>query len=249
MKRRNKVAKLNQIIAIEKGIKSKACSEITQLHKKSQKPELFLGFSKTYRKKDEDGDDFPAEKKNVLIKTEDSIKSLSNVLSELIDITAIKDYTNCKATSDVVIDGEIIIEKAPATFLLFLEKQITDIRTFINQLPVLDEAEDWFKDINSGLYKTGSISTHRTKKVQKPIVLYEATKEHPAQTQILTEDIIVGYWDTIKLSSALPFSEKKKILEKIDKFSKAIKFARENANNVICENKNISEKMFKYLFE
>ncbi len=39
------MAKLNQIIAIEKGIKSKAYAHVTELHKACQKPDLFNGFS------------------------------------------------------------------------------------------------------------------------------------------------------------------------------------------------------------
>ena len=55
--------KLNQIIAIEKGVKSRVYGEITEMHKSSQKPELFNGFVKTYRKKDEDSEDYPPERK------------------------------------------------------------------------------------------------------------------------------------------------------------------------------------------
>ena len=50
--------KLNQVIAIEKGVKSRVYGEITEMHKTSQKAELFNGFAKNYRKKDEDGEDY-----------------------------------------------------------------------------------------------------------------------------------------------------------------------------------------------
>ena len=45
--------KLNQIVAIEKSVKSRVYGEITEMHKLSQKPDLFSGFSKQYRKKSE----------------------------------------------------------------------------------------------------------------------------------------------------------------------------------------------------
>jgi hypothetical protein len=244
----NKNAKLNQIIAIEKGVKSQSYSVITELHKLSQKHDLFSGFSKTYKSKDDEGEGFPPEKKNVQARVESFVDAVTVALTELYNVTATKDYANCSAVADVVVDGQVIIEKAPATFLLFIEKQVNDIKTFVEKLPLLDEAEDWTKDINSGLYKTESIQTHKTKKVQKPVVLYEATDKHPAQTQLLTEDIIIGYWDTIKLSGALPLPEKKKILERIDKFGKAVKFAREEANSIECDRKQVGEKIFNYIF-
>ena len=59
------MAKLNQIIAIEKGIKSRIYGDVTDLHKASQKPDLFNGFAKHYQRKDEDGEDLPPEQKHV----------------------------------------------------------------------------------------------------------------------------------------------------------------------------------------
>jgi hypothetical protein len=53
------MAKLNQIVAIEKSVKSRVYGEITEMHKLAQKPDLFSGFSKQYRKKDEEGEDCP----------------------------------------------------------------------------------------------------------------------------------------------------------------------------------------------
>lgn len=241
------MSKLNQIIAIEKGIKSRVYSTITELNKASQKPELFNGFVKTYRKKDEEGEEYPQERKKVQMKTEDSLDQISNALTELFDISATRDWANCHAVADVIINGEKLIENAPTPFLLFMEKQINDIRTFVENLPVLDESEDWLKDDNSGLYKTSAIPTHKTKKVQRPIVLSEATKEHPAQTQLITEDVTVGYWDTLKHSGALPAPRKKEIIERIEEFSKAVKFAREQANAAEVVKQQVGSKIFKFL--
>lgn len=240
--------KLNQIVAIEKGLKSRVCSEISNLHKMNQKTELFNGFVKTYMKKDEEGEDYPQEKKKVQIKSEDAIEAFSKALTELFDTTAIKDYANCHAFANITVNGRILVESAPLPFILFLEKQVNDIRTFIEALPVLDESEDWNKDDNSGLYKTEPIQTHRTKKVIRPIILAEATKEHPAQTQLINDDIVVGYWNTVKYSGSIPIPHKKKILEKIELFSQAIKFSREQANSEEVEQKKIGSTIFDYLF-
>jgi hypothetical protein len=239
--------KLNQIIAIEKGVKSRVYGEITELHKSSQKPELFNGFVKTYRKKDEEGEDYPAERKKVQFDAGTLLTQVAQLLTELFDVTATKDWGNCHAFADVEVDGQVLIKNAPVPYLLFLEKQINDIHTFVDKLPVLDEADDWAKDENTGLYKTSPIATHRTKKVQKPIVLYEATKEHPAQTQIISEDIVVGYWDTVKHSGALPAPRKQQLLERVEKLSKAVKFAREKANAEEAENQKIGKTIFDFL--
>jgi hypothetical protein len=218
------------------------------LHKLSQKADLFNGFAKTYRKLNEEGEEYPQERKKVTHTAINQITELSRVLTEMFDTTASKDYANCKAIADVVVDGKVIAKDVPATFLLFLEKQINDIRTFAEALPVLDESEDWTYDVNSGQYKTEATVTHKSKKVQKPIVLSEATKEHPAQTQLISEDVLVGYWDTVKYSGSLPIPVKAGILSRIDTLSSAVKCAREKANNVNAEDILIGNNIFDYIF-
>jgi len=176
------------------------------------------------------------------------LRAVERAMTEHINVTARKDYTNCVAKADVVIDGKIIFEKAPVSFLLFLEKQMNDMRTFASALPLLDEGESWTKDVNSGLFKAEATSTHRTKKVAKPIVLYPATVEHPAQTQIMTEDVIAGFWTQVKQSGAMPGPQKDKLIERIDALSNAIKQARESANmtdEVSVE--KIGNAIFEYL--
>jgi hypothetical protein len=114
-------------------------------------------------------------------------------------------------------------------------------------MPTLDETDDWTRDENSTLFKTAAIPTQRTKKVQKPLVLYPATAEHPAQTQMITEDVVVGYWDTIKQSGALPVPRKQVLLDRIEKLSQAVKFAREQANSVEAEPQKVGGTIFTYL--
>lgn len=224
------MAKLNQIIAVEKGIKSKVFGELTNLNKLVQKPDLFNGLNKTYEKRDEDGEDLPAERKRVQYTVPDVLRTLQTSITELVDVTARKDFTNCEAKASITIGGTVIVKDAPVSFLLFLEKTLTDIRTFVGNLPVLDEAESWSFDHQASLWKTDAIKTHRTKKTQKPIVLYDATTEHPAQTQLITEDVIAGYWNQVKLSGATSKKDKEQLITKVDTLLRAVKEARELAN-------------------
>src|SRR5688572_24529214 len=190
--------KLNQVLAIEKGTKSRVYSEITTMNAAAQKPALFNGFAKNYKSKDGDGEQFPPESQRVQMNAQDMLGSLGKLLTELFDVEAAKEWANGHARADVVVDGKVIVTAAPATFLLFLEKQLNDIQTFVTNLPTLDPAEEWRFDEAASLFKSELTKTARTKKVQKPIVLYDATKEHPAQTQLITEDVVIGHWDTVK---------------------------------------------------
>lgn len=225
-------AKLNQIIALEKGIKAKSYGALTELHKTNQHPEIFNGFYKSYTPKNDQDETLPPESKRVQYTTRDILRVAERSMSDLMEITARKDWTNCNATASVTIDGKAVLENVPITYLLFLEKQLTDFRTFIANLPVLDASEDWAMDENSGLYKSKEVQTHRTKKVQKPLVLYPATDKHPAQTQLVTEDIIAGFWSTVKHSGAMPKPEKEALFDRIEKLLRATKEAREEANGI-----------------
>ena len=135
------MARLNQIIAIEKGVKSRSFQELTEAHQELQKPALLSGIARTYRPKDEEGEQFPPESTRVQIRADDVIRQTVRVLTQLFDVTATKDWANTRARADVVVDGQTLLTQVPATYLLFLEKQLVDLHTFVKKLPVLDAAE------------------------------------------------------------------------------------------------------------
>lgn len=240
--------KLNAVIAVEKGTKERVYSAVTELHKQSQKAEPFNAINRTYRKLSEEGEDLPSERNKVKLNAEEVLRQVAALSTEVFDVTAAKDFANCTARADVIVGGTVLVKDAPATYLLFLEKQLTDVRTFVDKLPVLDEAEDWTLDPNSNLYRTAVTTTHRAKKVQKALVLYPATEQHPAQTQLVTEDVIAGYWDTTKLSGAMPVPRKAAILTRVNTLLRAVKEARERANEVEAPEVNTGATVFTYLF-
>jgi hypothetical protein len=242
------MAKLNQIIAIEKGIKSRVYADVGALDKVAQKPDLFNGFAKQYQPKEEDGESLPEERRRVQYAAEALVRDVARMSTEWFDVTARKDWTNCRAVADVTVAGRTILQGVPVTYLLFLEKQLTDLRTLVGRLPVLDEGETWAKDENSGLYRTEVITTHRTRKVQRPIVLYDATPEHPAQTQLITEDVLAGHWRQVKHSGAMPKPRKDALSARVEALFQAVKQAREAANSMDeVETPAVGAAVFGYL--
>jgi hypothetical protein len=241
--------KLNQILAIEKGKKTTLHNEITALHKATQKTQLVTGHHKTFVPKDEDGETFPDERQHVQHRAQEVIKQVTERLTTLMDVTATKDWANTSARADVMVNGEKFLENVPVTYLLFLEKELNDLHTFVSKIVELDGAEQWTADPNTGLFRSEPVKTHKTKKLQRPIVLYAATTEHPAQTQLITEDVVIGHWTTVKFSGALPGSEKKRMLEKIRTLQDAVKFAREQANSMEVTEQKVGAKVLSFIFE
>lgn len=230
--------KLNQILAIEKQRKTQVHKEVTEIHRITQNVNFMTGHVKTYAPKDADGEMFPPENRKVQVLHQHALEALGKKVEEIIDLTATKDYTNCEAKANVVVDGEVFIEGAPVSFLLFMEKQLTDLFTLVGKMVELDPSLDWVLDENSGQYRSGSVTTHKTKKLQRPIVLYAATEHHPAQTQLITEDAVIGHWTTTSYSGAIPQPKKRALLQRIAKLHEAVKFAREEANGIEVTKKN-----------
>lgn len=242
------MARLNQIIAIEKSVKSRSFQELTEAHHVLQKPTLLSGISRTYRPKDEEGEVLPPESTRVQVRAEEVIRQTSDILKKLFDVTATKDYTNCNARADVVVDGSVLLEKVPVSYLLFLEKQLVDLNTFIRKLPVLDASESWIFDASQNCYATEPVQTMRTKKVPRNHVKAEATEKHPAQVEVYYEDVSVGVWRTIKYSGAMPQRRIAELLDRLEKLQKAVKFAREEANNLEVTEQKVGDKVLDYLF-
>ena len=239
--------KINQVIAVEKTTRNRVEDAFTATYQQVQKAELFDGLSRQYQANDEAGEKLPAESKKVQVIATEALKETLKTLTELFDVTATKDFSNQNATASVVVDGKVLIEAAPITFLLFLEKKLVDLRNFALAMPTLDPAEDWKFDNNVNLSRTEPKSTHRTKKVQRAIVLYDATDKHPAQTQLITDDVIAGFWELTKFSGAMAVPAKKALVERVEKLQGAVKMAREEANGADAVRKFVGSDIAKYL--
>ncbi|MFF2501884.1 hypothetical protein ACFVTY_00595 [Streptomyces sp. NPDC058067] len=240
--------KLNQIIAVEKGVKSKAHQDLTAAHHGLQKPALLAGISRTYQPKDEEGEQLPPESTRVQVKAEHVLRDTAKTLTRLFDVTATKDWANCEARADVSVDGQVVLREVPVAYLLFLEKQLTDLNAFVRKLPVLDASESWTQDPSTDDWKTEPVRTLRTKKVPRNHVKAEATEKHPAQVEVYYEDVPVGYWTTVKFSGALPARRVNELLDRVEKLQQAVKFAREEANAAEVTDRRAGDPVFSYLF-
>ncbi len=242
------MAKLNQIIAVEKGVKAKSHQDLTAAHHGLQKPALLAGIARTYQPKDEEGEQLPPESTRVQVRAEDVLRETAGILTRLFDVTATKDWANCTARADVKVEGRVLVADVPVAYLLFLEKQLGEINTLIRKLPVLDASEAWSQDPSTDDWKTEAVRTVRTKKVPRNHVKAEATDKHPAQVEVYYEDIPVGYWTTVKFSGALPARRVNEILDRVEKLQQAVKFAREEANGVDVVDQRVGDAVFGYLF-
>ncbi|MEU4831329.1 hypothetical protein [Streptosporangium sp. NPDC023615] len=239
--------KLNQILAVEKGVKSDTQRKVTDAYHTIQKNALLSGISRTYQPIDDEGERLPPESTRVQVQGEDLLKQVGAALVRLFDVTATKDWANCSARADVKVDGSTLLEDVPVTYLLFLEKQLVDLHTFVAKLPVLDAAETWTLDQSTDCWRTEPVKTTRTKKVPRNHVKAEATDKHPAQVEVYHEDVVVGFWTKVTFSGAVPQKRVNELLERIGRLQNAVKFAREEANGTEITYQRVGEKVLGYL--
>jgi len=222
--------KLHEAIALRKGEVGRNKARLTEIYRRFQKPVVFNGFVKTYEPIDAEGENLPGESKRVQNNVDDDLNAIESSLRSLWNMHGAVERGNCDARADIEVNGETVMHNVPVTSLLFLENQLTDVRTAVEAVPVLSPDFNWEWDENAGLYKTDVVKTHRNVKHMRAIVKYPHSPEHPAQTEMVEESKLAGYWNIIQQSGALPAPRKAVLLGRIETMLDAVKAARARAN-------------------
>ena len=179
------------------------------------------------------------------------LKYSEKAVIRYLDAVLQKERTNQEARADIVIDGVTIAKDIPATFLLGLENKLKKIRTnLFESIPTLQPGIHWEKDTSIGkdVYRAvNSEEKFRTKKIMKNHVVSPATKEHPAQVNVYTEDEKVAKVITDTWCGMISSSEKSTILSKIDKLIRAVKKARQKANTTDVFKIAIGKNLFDFI--
>lgn len=239
---------LNQVVAVEKGLKERSQTEATALYHALQRKDDFAGISRVYTPKDDEGERLPREGKRVQLCVPDVLADIAKAWTPLYDVTLTKESANQTAGADVTVDGEVILTDVPVTVLLFLEKKLAEFATVVRKLPTLDPAFSWSADgTQDNIFKTDAVESLRSKKVPRNHVKAPATDRHPAQVELYYEDIPVGRWETTHLSGAVPLKFKQGLLERVTKLSDAVKTAREEANSMEIAEQKMGKTVFDWL--
>lgn len=175
---------------------------------------------------------------------------LSPFLSKAIDASYQIAETNTEARADISLeDGTIIASAVPATALLELEKTIAEIQGLVGATPTLDPAKGFSVDSQRGLFQARPVTKQRTKKDKVVLVKYEATDKHPAQTELIDKDVVVGSISEQEWSGLITPSDKAAMINRVEVLARAVRQARSRANDTVVDQKKvIGEKLVKYIF-
>ncbi len=242
---------LHQLLAVESERRKKAALIMQETAAVfAKKAEHFDGLIKTYHPYEEGGDKFESEVKRIVTTVRDKILYTAKAITTGMDAQISKEETN--ASGEVVAELKTNGESfglLSSTSLLALESQLMNIRVLYHAIPTLDPVKKWNLDLSAGKGHslTDEHTTIRTSKEQIPLVKYEATKEHPAQVEMITKDIQVGEWKTIYQSGRITPAQKSELLGRIESLIDSVKRARARANQTEVKQMKIGKKIFDFI--
>lgn len=238
--------KLHELLAVEQDRKNKANQVLGEAKNTFAKKDAhFDGMIKHYVAMEENSEQIPDETKEMVLTVKDKLTEVMETVITSVDANISKEETNSAnvAKAELIV-GDQNFGTFSATSLLALESTMLKIRELYEGLPVLDNTRKWNFDKQMGVFRTEAEVKFRSIKRSKVIVKYEATKEHPAQTELISLDEQVGKYETVYSSGRVTSAQKSLMLKRIDEFSEAVKIARIKANNVEVQNTKIGKKIF-----
>lgn len=242
------MGKMHELLAVEGDLKSAALSALGALKGLFTKGSgLLVGQVRKYRPDADDGERQADEVTELATSVQKECSQFAVMFSAWIDASIQKEVTNVSTSANVVVGDKVLIEGLPAPALLNLESKLASIRSAYDNIPTLDPTERWTWDMGRGCYVSPERKTYRTQKVMKSFVAAEATKEHPAQVKVFSEDQQVGEWTTVISAGAITVAEKRGMIERIDKLLAAVKQGRQRANNIDASTVKVASVLFEYI--
>ena len=229
---------LHELLAVETTL-GETANRITKETTKilSTKHTLFSGLVKVHTIfNDEDQHLVQAtEHKEVQSTVNEQLEFLNSNITAYWDVIYQKEEANQRANADIVINNVVLASNVPSIVLLGLEKKLISLQAVYNAIPTLDSAIAWEADPSN--YKENVFRVkypeerQHTVMTKKWVEVSKATKEHKAQ--IVSQETIdlIGKYVLTNFSGTISSYEKANKLEKLSTLIRAIKKARQRAND------------------
>jgi hypothetical protein len=254
----NKKPHLYELLAVEQEKKAgaeRARSQSLETFRANQAH--FTGMRRTFKPfaVDEAKGELPGERLEAethLVKTvAEELEKTLNITADSFDVSLQIDEGNTQARADLVVDGETIATNLPATFLLQLEKRLREVRIMFKDIPTFDPVRIWAADASADkpqVLRAEPVVTLRKQRTRKYKVMYEATKEHPAQIDVVEVEEPVGEIRSYDWTGMLSPGKKAALLQATDDLIEAVKAARSRANSVETDpQQKIASRVFQHL--
>jgi hypothetical protein len=241
---------LAQIVGVEQGVRSSVEQWWKLVREALRTQPLLVGIEKHYEPLEGNMPE-PSDVQRVQINVEKMLEEARGKLGRYFDVTATKDWGNMGsggARADVVLHGDVLLENAPATFLLYLEKRLAELHADLRKIPAQSPAEKWTPTTEPGLFRTEEIRSAKTKKTDHFEVV-GLTKDHPGTVVKTSEDVIAGYTTTVKMTSAPTRERLDGILDRVASLREAVQLAIHEANRIDVTDVKVASRIFGYIFD
>jgi hypothetical protein len=251
-----KKARLHELLAVESDLKGNF-DKINQetLVTFTKKTDHFRGHVRSLEMREEDRkfeEDAAFEKKDVATTVLRKLMYAAGPAVKYFDALLQKEATNQTATADLTIDGVVIAADLPATFLLGLESRLKGVRTYYQEIPTHDPATTWVADeaMGPGIFRADLDDVRdKAEKKTEYITVAPATEAHAAQVAKEMNTLVVGKFTTKKWSGMISPAEKSDVLARVDALIRAVKRARQRANQAEVVKTTVGNKLFEFILE
>jgi len=244
--------KLHELLAVEGDLEGKAKLVLDEAANTfSKKPEHFIEQVRDLIMFDEARQNENTHESSAMVTTVgQKLSYIRRPVVRYYDALASKDATNQQAKADLVVEDVTLLSDVAATTLLALESKLKHLRGVFEAIPTLQPGMKWEPDaaFGDGVYRAAEdIKRNRTEKVIQHKVLYEATKEHPAQIEKWTQDTPVGDIITKSWSGMWTPAQKAEAIGRIDQLIQGAKKARQRANRQDVVETKVGDILFDFI--
>lgn len=247
-----KPTKLHEIIAVEGDLQNTANKVIDEaIQTFSKKAEHFVEQLSSLRMHNEERqDENTTDHKAMVTTVGEKLSYVGKHLMKYYDAISRKERTNQEARADLVVDGDVLIADMPGTLLLGLESRLRQFRTMCEAIPTLQPGIVWTLDEDrpGRVYKIAEPRKRfKTEKIKESKVIVQPTKEFPAQVDTWTVDKPCGTISDQIWSGMISPAEKSDLIGRVDTILRAVKKARQRANEAEVVDLRIGKIIIDYI--
>lgn len=248
--------KLHEILAIEKQTISQLNIIIQDTLNKFSKEHFFKGWIKRLKMLVDSPNNTAiesagSENREVVTTVQETLTYFFEHWIKAEDIQYRKNLANQNAKANIVIGNDLNIPDVPVDELMGLENRLLKVRELLQYTPTFDATKNWEKStIREGVLRAVQDEvTTKTEKIVTPVILYEATKEHPAQIKEVSKDEIVGTFTTTLYTGAISSWQKSELIKRVELILEEVKKARMRANCVEVPDGKIAKELIDYIMK
>jgi len=245
------MSRLHQILAVEPDLEGKYKRVCEETKKVFSKPAMFTGFHRRLELfEDDDAYSYPDEHQDMTTTVQERLDYTGEAVADYFDALFQKEATNQNAKADLVVNGFLIGQNLPATFLLAMESRLKYVRSIYEAMPTLTAGIEWKPSLDKGEGIWEMVHPEeklRTKMTFKSQILVDATEFHPAQIEKWEEQVPVGKFVKHTWCGLVTSKRKAVLLGRIDALIRAVKQARQKANSVDVVKGNVGDCIMEFI--